>query len=282
VNDLRLFINGPPTTSGPSTKAGGSTAVLGTILSVWAHPDDETYLSAGLMALARRAGNRVTCVTATRGEHGTDDPGRWPPSRLARTRDLEARAAMAILWVEDHRCLGFEDGTLAQVPAAHGTGIVLALIDELRPDTIVTFGPDGMTGHPDHRAVAGWAAAAWEACPHVRLLRATTTARFADEFADVHDAVAVFGPGLPLRTPDHEVDVAVRLGGDVLDTKVAALRAQATQVAPLVAAMGEQRYAAWVREEAFTQARPAFTPDLQDLTTSSPRTAAGVRSESWS
>jgi LmbE family N-acetylglucosaminyl deacetylase len=257
-------------------------ARLGTVLGVWAHPDDETYLSAGLMALARRAGNDVTCVTATRGEHGTDDPVRWPPSRLARTRDLEARAAMAILGVEDHRWLEFEDGTLAQVPEADGIGIVLALIDELRPDTIVTFGSDGMTGHPDHRAVAGWAAAAWEAHPGTRLLRATTTARFADEFADVHDALGVFGPGLPLRTPDDGVDVAVRLGGDLLDTKVAALRAQATQVAPLVAALGEQRYAAWWREEAFTQARPGFPPDLQDLTTSSPRSAAGVPSESWS
>ncbi|HXV94036.1 MAG TPA: PIG-L family deacetylase, partial [Pseudonocardia sp.] len=49
-------------------------ADLGTILGVWAHPDDETFLTAGLMALAREAGNRVVCATATRGERGTDDP----------------------------------------------------------------------------------------------------------------------------------------------------------------------------------------------------------------
>ena len=58
-------------------------ADLGTILSVWAHPDDETYLCAGLMARAVRSGARVVCVTATRGELGSSDPERWPPGRAA-------------------------------------------------------------------------------------------------------------------------------------------------------------------------------------------------------
>ncbi len=53
---------------------------LGTVLGVCAHPDDEAYLSGGLMALARSAGSRVVCVTATRGEQGTTDPRTWPPA----------------------------------------------------------------------------------------------------------------------------------------------------------------------------------------------------------
>ena len=60
---------------------------LGTVLGIWAHPDDEAFLSAGLMAAARDAGQRVVCVTATLGEHGTDDPGSWPPNRMARVRE---------------------------------------------------------------------------------------------------------------------------------------------------------------------------------------------------
>jgi hypothetical protein len=44
---------------------------LGTVLGIWAHPDDEAFLSAGLMAAARDVGQRVVCVTATLGEHGT-------------------------------------------------------------------------------------------------------------------------------------------------------------------------------------------------------------------
>ena len=55
-------------------------ADLGTVLGIWAHPDDEAYLSGGLMSIAARDhGNRVACVTATRGELGTADP---EPGRL--------------------------------------------------------------------------------------------------------------------------------------------------------------------------------------------------------
>jgi LmbE family N-acetylglucosaminyl deacetylase len=225
---------------------------LGTVLGVWAHPDDETYLSSGLMALSRRAGQRVVCVTVTRGEHGTADPERWPPSRLARTRDLEVAAAMAVLGVDEHRCLGFEDGTLARRHRREGVEAVARLLDEVQPDTVVTFGPDGMTGHPDHRTVSRWVTeASIEAGGVGRVLYATTTDAFADEFADIHAAVPVFGPGLPLRTPAGELALSVQLDDELRDVKLAALRAQATQVAPLLDAIGEDRFAAWWRNETF-------------------------------
>src|SRR3954465_10037017 len=60
---------------------------VGTLLGVWAHPDDEAYLSSALMAAVRRAGSRVVVVTATHGEHGTGDPALVPPHpRRARPR----------------------------------------------------------------------------------------------------------------------------------------------------------------------------------------------------
>ena len=55
---------------------------LGTVLGVWAHPDDDIYLSAGLMAAAVDAGSRVVYVTATRGEGGSMDEERWPPETM--------------------------------------------------------------------------------------------------------------------------------------------------------------------------------------------------------
>ena len=91
-------------------------ADLGTVLGIWAHPDDEAFLSAGLMAAARDAGRRVVCVTATLGEHGTDDPQRWPPQRLAQVRTHEARASLAALGVTEHFLLGISDGTCAAQP----------------------------------------------------------------------------------------------------------------------------------------------------------------------
>src|SRR5690242_3321202 len=126
---------------------------LGTILGVWAHPDDEAYLSAGLMASAVRDGRRVTCVTATRGELGSFDEERWPTATMGKVREAELEASLRVLGVDDHRWLDYMDGSCKDVPEEEGIGRVVSLLDEVQPDTVLTFGPDGMTGHSDHKAV---------------------------------------------------------------------------------------------------------------------------------
>jgi LmbE family N-acetylglucosaminyl deacetylase len=83
-----------------------------TVLAVWAHPDDESYLGGGLMAAAAAAGGRVVNVTATLGEHGTPDPVTMPPGRLARIRQHELDHALQALGVSESITLGYEDGTL--------------------------------------------------------------------------------------------------------------------------------------------------------------------------
>jgi LmbE family N-acetylglucosaminyl deacetylase len=246
-------------TVGPrrTIRTAADAAELGTVLAVWAHPDDETYLSGGLMALTRAAGRRVVCASATLGEHGTDDPEAWPPDRLARLRGHEATAALSVLGVTDHRLFGLEDGTLADLDPVAGVARVRALLIEVRPDTVVSFGPDGMTGHPDHRAVAAWVETAWrDTCPTARLLQATTTAGFAAEFADIHALVPVFGDGLPVQTPEEDVGVEVRLDDDLADRKLASLRAHASQVQPVVDLIGVDRLRAWFRTERFRVVEP--------------------------
>ena len=84
-----------------------------------AHPDDEAYMSAGVMATAIRAGQRVTVATATRGELGTDDPVRTPPQQLARLREHELAASLAALGVAEHRWLGPGGETRSRRDAAH-------------------------------------------------------------------------------------------------------------------------------------------------------------------
>jgi hypothetical protein len=86
---------------------------------------------------------------------------------------------------------------------------------------------------------------------HGRLLYATTTDTFADDFADVHAAVPVFGAGLPRRTPAAELALGVHLDAELRDVKLAALRAQATQTAPLLDIIGEDRFTAWWAHETF-------------------------------
>ena len=132
-----------------------------TLLGVWAHPDDEAYLTAGLMAEFRQRGDRVVVVTATLGEHGTSDPQTWPPRRLAARRQTELRNSLAAVGVHESRLLGYEDGYCAVVDSGDGRDVIAEHIDDIEPDLIVTFGPDGMTGHPDHRAVSQWTTDAW-------------------------------------------------------------------------------------------------------------------------
>ena len=141
----------------PSDPSGTSDLPdLGTVLGVWAHPDDEAYLSSGLVLHARAAGRRVVVVTATDGELGGSArtaPGR---RRLAATRRRELAASLQVLGVDEHHRLGYADGGCASVDRAAAVERVAAVIEDVRPDTIVTFGPDGMTGHRDHRTVGSW------------------------------------------------------------------------------------------------------------------------------
>ena len=230
-------------------------ASLGTILSIWAHPDDETYLAGGLMAAAAGRGQRVVCVTATAGERGTEDPERWPPERLGAVRRLEAAAAMAVLGVSEHHVLGLPDGGLAG-NGVGGLDLVGALVDEVRPDTIVTFGADGMTFHPDHIEVHRWVSEAWrQRGRRARLLFARWSAPRLAQVRRDHEEQGVYMSDLrPVGVAPEHLAVRVQLTGDDLDRKVVALRAMATQTAPLIDGLGPDHYAAQVAEECFVEA----------------------------
>src|SRR3954471_3164555 len=188
-----------------------------TILSVWAHPDDETYLAGGVMAAAAARGDRVVCVAASAGEHGTDDPGAWPPARLARRRCWEAAAAMAVLGVAEHRVLGLPDGGLARHDRC-GRERVVALLDEVRPDIILTFGPDGVTFHPDHIAVSRWVTDAWRRRGRrSRLLYATVTREHLARFAPLYEEWAVYMTDeRPVGTQAADLALHLRLEGGEL------------------------------------------------------------------
>jgi len=240
-----------PITTGP--------AHLGTVLGVWAHPDDEAYLSAGLMALARDHGERVVCVTATRGERGTADPVTWPPDRLAEVRTAELARSLAVLDVREHHWLGLPDGGCEPADPAPVERLA-ALIARVRPHTVVTFGPDGLTGHPDHRAVSAWTYQAFlrTAPPRARLWHAAMPERRRHWEAAI-DGLGVYPPGLPEYHPQDRLVVDWALPPALADRKLRALLAQATQVGGLIEALGAETYAAWVAEEAYVEAavRPA-------------------------
>jgi LmbE family N-acetylglucosaminyl deacetylase len=248
---------------------------IGTLLGIWAHPDDEAYLSSGLMSLVRGAGGRVVVVTATRGEHGTGDPVTWPPERLAPHRERELEDSLRIVGVREHRWLEHRDGTLGEVSISAGAAELAPILDEVRPDTIVTFGPDGMTGHDDHRAISAWVTQAWrESGRRGELWYATLTPEFHDEWGDLNDEVGLWFEGSrPPVTPRPELAAELRLSGRTLHRKHRALRAHASQTRPLETLVGSERYRDWWATESFVPADRQRLPRLEHGTVL--RTAAG-------
>jgi LmbE family N-acetylglucosaminyl deacetylase len=228
------------------------------LLGVWAHPDDEAYLSSALMASVRRAGGRVAVATATHGEHGTPDPDTWPPEVLAELREQELLASLGLIDVHDHEWLGHNDGGLPDVPFQTGVAQVTALIERTQPDVIVTFGADGMTGHPDHQTVSAWVTEAWRraGCPGV-LWYATTTPEFQAEWEDLHRELGVLiDEEVAPVTPADELALELHCDEDLLDLKYQVLRAHASQTAVLEEMLGTEKFRAWWATEFFVAATP--------------------------
>jgi LmbE family N-acetylglucosaminyl deacetylase len=124
------------------------------ILAVFAHPDDERVIGPLLSRLARD-GRETHLVIVTDGSKGVTDFAHIPAgAELAAARTKEAECAAKRLGVRKLHLLGLPDGGLASfnVLGKMRAGIA-AIIDSVRPGVIITFGPEGGTGHPDHRLV---------------------------------------------------------------------------------------------------------------------------------
>jgi LmbE family N-acetylglucosaminyl deacetylase len=214
---------------------------LGTVLGVWAHPDDDIYLSAGLMHLAAAAGERVVDVTATRGEGGSVDEERWPPETMGEVRTAELMRSLDILGVREHRFLdGPVDVDMDTPLDGAGAAQVRDIMAEVRPRTVLTFGPDGMTGHRGHQDVCRWATEAFHAVapPGAGLYYATYVPDVADEWVPKLEPFGIFRPGTPPVTPRDELAIEFELPEDVLELKIQAISAHESQVEGLLEVFG--------------------------------------------
>ena len=148
-------------------------------MAVHAHPDDEVFLTGGVLAKASAEGIHTVLVTATLGEEGEiHDPELDPEEarhRLGSIRELELRRAAEILGVHELHVLGFRDSGMDGTPEnAHpdnfhnadpeeATEKMVRLIRQTRPDVIVTYAERGGYGHPDHIATHRVTVAAFDA-----------------------------------------------------------------------------------------------------------------------
>jgi LmbE family N-acetylglucosaminyl deacetylase len=155
-----------------NTSGGASGRQPLRVLGIFAHPDDETLCAGGTFAKYASAGAEVRVVSLTKGEAGQiRDASTATRSTLRAVREKELDAAGKELGLTETRCLDYPDGGLSEIDSQILVGVASELLIEVDPDVVVTFGPDGFSGHPDHIAVG---AAVTEACYQ---MRSTTSIR---------------------------------------------------------------------------------------------------------
>jgi LmbE family N-acetylglucosaminyl deacetylase len=142
----------------PSTTTESSPASR-TLVAVFAHPDDETIVSPALARYARE-GAKVYVVVATDGRKGVAKHFGLPAGdSLAKVRAGEARCSARELGAEPPILIGLEDAGLSVISPWPGQPLdslarrLTKIFAELRPDAVVTWGPEGGYGHADHRLV---------------------------------------------------------------------------------------------------------------------------------
>jgi LmbE family N-acetylglucosaminyl deacetylase len=152
------------------------------LLAVLAHPDDESLGVGGTLAKYAAEGVDVFLVTATRGDAGrffgySRDDGRHPGrAALGDIRESELRAAASALGVRELSVLGYPDQHLDAADPRAAIARLAVELRRIRPDVVITFGPDGAYGHPDHIAISQYTTAAIVAAADAAFVSGTDAA----------------------------------------------------------------------------------------------------------
>lgn len=231
---------------------------LGTILCVGAHPDDETWIAGGLLAAAARNGQKVVVITATKGEAGTTDEERWPQKELGNIRAQELHESLRILGVQEHGMLECLDGECDRADEQDMALQLAAIMHRERPDSVLTFGPEGLTGHSDHAAVSRWVSIALQLVDgNPKLYHATHTLEWYERVGkDLDEKTNVF---FNIERPPFvdEADLAINfeLPEDIADIKLKALQAQPSQMEGLLDKFEKGRLPEALAQECFFEVK---------------------------
>ncbi len=263
---------------------------MSTLFLVHAHPDDESISTGGIMARAHDQGRRVVLVTCTRGElgeiHNMDEAATRP--HLAEVRTEEMRRAAEILGVDRQEFLGYRDSGMAgtagnddpasfhRAPTLEAATRLAAVLREERPDVVVTYGADGIYGHPDHvkahevtvaaldlLAAEGWQPAKAYFCALPQSFLRSMAENAKDVFGD--DEAAARMASLMRGIPDEEITTLVDVSAYV-DRKRAAFAAHVSQNDPNSPwqTAGAQIFEAAFGKEAYVLARGALGDERQE------------------
>ena len=125
------------------------------ILGVYAHPDDEVFCAGGTLAKYVAAGAEAMVVSATRGQAGQIRSAQIATRyTLGQVREQELHLGCQRLGIQHSVCLDYGDGTLQGLNPEILIRHITEIIRSFRPDVVLTFGPDGGYGHPDHVTIS--------------------------------------------------------------------------------------------------------------------------------
>jgi LmbE family N-acetylglucosaminyl deacetylase len=192
------------------------------ILLVFAHPDDESSGVSGTVKKYTQQGVPVDLITATRGEKGSR-VGVPANMDTGTVREEELRAAAAIIGIRNIYLLGYVDGELDKADINEVVSKITDIMRRVEPEIVITFGPDGISGHSDHITIGKAATRAFEKLTAdgkgPRKLYYVTIAASALPDADEY--------GVATR-PDDEVNISTDIS-QYFDSKINALSAHRSQ-----------------------------------------------------
>ncbi len=191
------------------------------LLAVFAHPDDETFRCGGTLALLAQQGAQIQVLTATRGQAGScGDPPLCSRDRLPILRERELQCACAVLGLDPPHLLDYQDGQLAEANRETIIAEILAVVREVQPQVMLTFGLDGLSGHPDHIAIGQYAAEAFRRADDVAALYTLAVPR---------SLATTLGMAQVRAVPDETISLTVDVSR-AWEQKLAAIRCHATQL----------------------------------------------------
>jgi LmbE family N-acetylglucosaminyl deacetylase len=213
------------------------------LATVVAHPDDDTFACSGTVALhGSEPGFRFALVHVTSGEAGMiSDPTLATRETLGEVREEEDRRSWVALGrVPDrHEFIRYPDGGLGDVSFDELVDGISGILRDERPDVVITFGPEGVTGHVDHITVGRATTEAFHRCRTAgssgfrRLLYSSLPNSMLEGFnADLvargQEPIDSTQPFQPRAVPDETIGVQVDCSG-VVDRKRAAIAEHRTQ-----------------------------------------------------
>jgi N-acetylglucosamine malate deacetylase 2 len=183
------------------------------VLCVFAHPDDESFSCAGTIARYVPEGVAFHILSFTPGQAAKRPESIESAGEMALLREFELRAAAGVLGIASVNVLDYEDGRLDQATLEDLISHVKDALDRTQADTIISFGPHGLTEHDDHKAAH-----------RAALQAAEEYGRNLTVFLIALDPGHTNGVRGPEARPTHRIDVSA-----YREQKLAALACHASQ-----------------------------------------------------